>query len=62
MDGPLAPEPGDGRYFLVGLLAVAVIILGVVVVNHPNVGPVRAINAIFRQQPEPLPATRPMPP
>jgi len=59
MDGPHPPEPGGGRYFLVGLLAVAVIVLGVVVINHPTIGPVRAVGTLLGLEPAPAPPTRP---
>lgn len=56
---PLPPEPGDGGYFFVGILAVVVVILGIVVVNHPSVGPVRAVGNLLGLQPT---STAPPPP
>ena len=39
MDEPFSPEPGDSRYFLIGVLAVLVIILGIEVATHPMFRP-----------------------
>jgi hypothetical protein len=51
MDGPFSPEPGDGRYFLVGVLAVLVIILGIEVAKHPMLGPAPRTAAHIVTQP-----------
>lgn len=55
MDGPFPPEPGDGRYFFVGVLAVVVIILGIEVANHPMIGP--AFQAAPHLGPQPVSTT-----
>jgi hypothetical protein len=56
MDGPLAPEPGDGRYVLVGVIAIVVIILGIVVMKHPTIGPAHQAAPGFSLESVPAPA------
>lgn len=46
MRGPYGPAPDGGRYIFVGVLAVAVVILGVMVINHPRFGPASAADGL----------------